>query len=135
MMAKPEKPDAPKKRRPSFPIYAVNRLGDPGLRACTRAARSFYGDLECYVHAYGEPQGFLTLENGTPLRTAAEIARQIPDGVKDIGKWLEELIQSGVISRNESGIICLPKLLDAYETRAVWLERKNRPGPPEGSNP
>jgi hypothetical protein len=135
MMAKPETSEAAKKRRPSFPIYAVNRFSDPGLRACSRAARSFYLDLECYVHAYGEPQGYLTLENGTPLKTADEIARQIPDSTKDIGKWLAELTQSGVIARDETGIICLPKLLDSYETRAAWLERKNRSNPPEGANP
>lgn len=134
-MPKPEQLDAPKKRRPSFPVYAVDRLSDPGLRACSRPARSFYSDLECYVHAYGEPQGFLTLPNGTPLLTADEIARHIPDRAKDIAKWLDELTKNGVIARSETGVISLPKLIDAYAERAEWLARKKRQSRDEGADP
>lgn len=127
-MTKSEQAEATKKRRPSFPVYAVARLSDPGLRACSRSARSFYADLECYAYAYGEPQGFLTLQNGTPLVTADEIARHLPDSAKDIGKWLDELTKNGVIACAENGVISLPKLIEAIAERAVWAAKAKAKG-------
>jgi len=135
MTAKPEPTEPSKKRRPSFPVYAVDRLSDPGLRACSRAARSFYADLECYTYAYGEPQGFLTLENGMPLVSAEQLAAQFPDSLKDIAKWLDELTKSGVIARAENGVISLPKLIEAIAERAVWAARKAKSAATEGKGP
>lgn len=118
---------APKAVRIWFPLYALERLNDPGLRACSRPARSFYSDLECYVYLHGEPKGFLTLPNGAPILMPTEIARQIPgDSVKDTTRWLDELRNNGVIARAESGVISLPLLQAIFEKQDAAAERKRK---------
>lgn len=119
MTNKPEK-----KRRPSFPIYAGERLNDSALRACSREARSFAYDLECFAHINGEPYGFLTLKNGRPLKTAEDLAQHFPDPPASIKRWLRDLIANGVLAEDEAGVLCCPHLIETNAEREAWAERQ-----------
>lgn len=131
MMAKIAEGEKPPKRTPRiwYRIYALERLYDPRLRACSRNAQSFYNDLEAYTYLHSEPRGFLTLPNGKPLRLPAEIAPHIPGPhtVKEISCWLEELVETAALARHpDNGIIELPLILEMFEKQAAEAERQRK---------
>jgi len=83
------------KKLPSMQFYPGDWLKDPGLRACSPAARGVWMDVLCLMFE-AEQRGVLRVKNGSKLRAISikKLSKSIA-GCKP--KLLQELIDNGVM--------------------------------------
>lgn len=89
-------------KRPAFQFYPGDWLRDANLRICSAGARALWIDLMAIMHQ-ADPYGHLVF-NGRALEVA-QLARMIGETPKDVTRWLKELEDNGVSSRNEHGVL------------------------------
>lgn len=102
---------------PSFQFYPGDWITNPGLRACSRAAKGLWIDLLCLM-ALSERRGVLVDGNGNPLRVV-EIARATGADVVDVPELIEELARMGVLKRNDGGAIYSGRMIREEARRAT----------------
>lgn len=95
---------------------------DPGLRACSYAARGLWMDLLC-IAAEADPKGFVLVAGRAC--DAKVIARMTGGLMDEVEALLTELEEHGVFSRNEAGAI--------YSRRMVADNARARGSTPEGA--
>lgn len=87
---------------PYFPFYPDDWLSDEKLRACTSAARGLWIDLLCLMHK-NDRRGHLEIV-GQPA-SHAQIARMTGRTPDEVASQLQELINAGVPSALDHGIL------------------------------
>jgi hypothetical protein len=95
-------------KRPAFQFYPSDWRTDPGLRLCSLPARGLWIEMLCLMHE-GEPYGHLTASS--VALDAAKLARLIGENSNNVKKWLKELDDGKVFSRNDSGVIYSRRML------------------------
>lgn len=96
------KPDAEPRKRPASQYYWGEWLNDPALQSCPLAARGMWHEMNCIMHSC-EPYGHL-YRNGKPM-TVAQIATLVRIGAGEAKRYLAELEDAGVFSRDANGAI------------------------------
>lgn len=91
-------------KSPGFWFFVGDWMKDPELRFCSLFARGLLVDLLCLMFE-AKTQGYLSKPNGEP-RSDLDIVNAISGGTCDEKmEALKELETSGVLSRNENGVL------------------------------
>lgn len=107
-------------KRPSFQFYPADWRKDAALQSCSLAARGLWIDVMCVMHEC-EPYGHLIV-NGNAMRPA-QVARLVGIGAQECVSLLNELEQSGVLSRTGEGAIFSRRMVKderLRNARAEW---------------
>lgn len=111
-------------KKPWMKWYPADWRQEPSLRMCSRAARSFWMDLLGLMHE-AEPYGHLLINGKVP--SEKQIAAVLGDSVRDVSRWLAELLDAGVYSQTETGVIFSRRMVRdeerASEGRA-WVGKR-----------
>src|SRR6185312_10359634 len=91
-------------------------MSDPGLRACSYAARGLWKDLLCIAGGNKAEYGFVSL-NGHKL-TDAQLARMTNGTEVEVVELLAELEVNGVFNRDRRGIIYCRRMVRAEKNRS-----------------
>ena len=91
-------------------------MSDPGLRACSYAARGLWKDLLCIAGSNKKEYGFVSL-NGRKL-TVAELARMTNGSEVEVFLLLQELELNGVFSVDRREIIYCRRMVRAEKNRS-----------------
>jgi hypothetical protein len=91
-------------------------MSDPGLRACSYAARGLWKDLLCIAGSNKAEYGFVSL-NGKKLEAPA-LAKMTNGTVEEVEPLLEELSRNGVFSRDRRGVIYCRRMIRAEKSRS-----------------
>jgi hypothetical protein len=101
---------------PYFPFYADDWLSDEKLRACSSASIGLWIDMLCLMHK-NDRRGYLQL-NGKPV-TAAQLARMTGRATDEVSQQLAELMDAGVPSATEDGILYSRRMVRDERVRQV----------------
>jgi hypothetical protein len=112
-------------KRPAFQFYPGDWLRDAHLRICSSGARGCWIDLIAVMHQ-AKPYGHLVF-NGKALDNA-QLARMIGETPKDVARWVKELEDNGVASRDENGILYSRRMV-----RDELLRNARATGGPKGA--
>ncbi len=89
-------------KRPASQFYWSDWLRDPGVRACSLAARGLWIDMLALMHE-GQPYGHLTV--GAAIVGAVQLARMVGETAPRVKLLLTELGAAGVYSVTDGGAI------------------------------
>ncbi|MFT4112398.1 hypothetical protein [Silvibacterium sp.] len=115
-------------KRPAFQFYGGDWLKDPGLRACSLAARGLWMDMIAIMSQVEEPYGHLVfvarkdgVEDGakdilTPILPSV-LARMVGASESDVCTSLAELESFGVFSRTPEGFIFSRRMVKDEKVR------------------
>lgn len=103
-------------KRPAFQFYPGDWLRDAHLRICSAGARALWIDMIAIMHQ-ADPYGHLVF-NGKAL-DVPQLARMIGETPKDVARWLKELEDNGVPSRNEDGVLYSRRMVRDEALREV----------------
>jgi uncharacterized phage protein (TIGR02220 family) len=103
--------------------FVAEYLTDQRVQLATPAARGVLLDIECLAYV-GESPGRLMLQGRA--MTAAEIARLRGYDVAEVEKAIAELLALGLLTRDESGVLCCPSLLAEASERERERTKKRR---------
>jgi len=92
-----------------FKFWVSNWLGDAQLRLCSSEARGLFIDCLCLMHD-AKRRGYLETSMGKPICDDM-LARLTGTFKGDVYRCKQELIDSGVVSMDESGIIYSRKMV------------------------
>jgi hypothetical protein len=112
-------------KRPAFQFYPGDWLRDAHLRICSSAARGCWIDMIAVMHQ-AKPYGHLVF-NGKALDNA-QLARMIGEPPKDVARWVKELEDNGVASRDENGVLYSRRMV-----RDELLRNARAGGGPKGA--
>jgi hypothetical protein len=90
-------------------------MSDPGLRACSYAARGLWKDLLCIAGSNKTEYGFVSL-NGKKLEPAA-LAKMTNGTEDEVEPLLAELKKNGVFSLDRRGVIYCRRMVRAEKSR------------------
>ncbi len=98
--------------RPWLKFFPADWRADPALRMCSLASRGLWMEMLCVMHE-ATPRGYLVV-NGKPMqeRQIASLAGCTLDEVTD---HLNELIDAGVCSTDEAGVIICRRMVRETE--------------------
>ena len=82
---------------PWIKFYPTDWRADPGIRACSLAARGLWIEMIAIMHE-GDPYGYL-------VYTPDQLARIVGEGTNEVEELLQWLEEAGVFSRDEQGFI------------------------------
>jgi hypothetical protein len=103
-------------RRPSFPTYVSDWLGNSAVRLLSPELRGILADLKCLAHD-GEPYGTLTHASGREL-TPEEIARITSTELDLIRGGIRALLEARLLGRSRgSGKLFVPDMVHREEVR------------------
>lgn len=129
----------PKEKLPWTKFEPRAWLAEPGLRMCSLAARGLWMDLLCLMWD-ADRRGYLQLNGHSPTPDA--IARLTGASPAEVSRLLQELEDSGVLSRDTSEVIYSRRMVREERERNSTRERVSRhrtgkPGrtPKEGAAP
>lgn len=108
-------------KRPSFQFYPGDWQHDAALRSCSVAARGLWIEIMCIMHQ-ADPYGYMVL-NGKQI-DSAQLGRMTGATAREIDRWIAELEDSGVCSRDETGLFSRRMVRDE-EIRAARAEGGN----------
>ena len=106
------------RQAPAFQFYPADWRKDPGLRACSMAARGLWIELMCIAHESDE-YGVLAL-NGRAM-SPEQIARLVGESIKATVTLLKELEEAGVFSRDDKGAIYSRRMRADEQTRVARI--------------
>lgn len=89
-------------KRPAFQFYPADWRKDAALQSCSVAAQGLWINALCIAHEC-DPYGHLTV-NGKPMN-AAQIGRLVGITAKECERLMAELLDAGVSSVGEAGVI------------------------------
>ena len=107
------------RQAPAFQFYPADWRKDPGLRACSMAARGLWIELMCIAHESDE-YGVLAL-NGRAM-SPEQIARLVGESIKATVTLLKELEEAGVFSRDDKGAIYSRRMRADEQTRVARIK-------------
>lgn len=110
---------------PWFKWYPDAWLSDEKLRACCPAARGLWIDLLSLMHK-NDRRGYLQLA-GKPV-TVQQLARMTGCEPDDVSLLLAELLNSGVASATDDGIVYSRRMVDEEQKREKCSEAGKRGG-------
>lgn len=113
---------------PYFPFYTGDWMKDPNLRSVSFSARGLWTDMLCLMHE-GDRRGYLTL-NGSPL-SLQSLARMTGGSTEEVSQILTELINSGVCSCNDHGLIYSRRMVRDEKVRQARAEGGKKGGNPK----
>ena len=103
-------------RRPSFPQYVADWLGNSAVRLLSPEVRGVLADLKCVAHD-GEPYGTLTKPSGREL-TEAEIASVTSTELELISRAISTLLDARLLGRLKgSGKLAVLDMVHREEVR------------------
>lgn len=115
------------RRQPWMKWYPADWRADPGLRMCSFAARGLWADVLALMHE-GEPYGHLVINGRAP--TSRQLAVMLGGTAKEIDALIAELMDAGVPSRTDDGVIYSRRMVRDKAKQAA--DRANGKG---GGNP
>lgn len=101
-------------KRPSFQFYPGDYLRDAGLRSCSVGARGLWMDMICHMHD-GNPYGHLKV--GDKVILPSTLSRMVGATLRDVEKWLKELLESDVYSLTEEGCVYSRRMIKDEKIR------------------
>lgn len=113
-------------KKPAFQFYVGDWMKDPALRACSLAARGLWIDMLCLMFE-APRRGYLQQANGQPT-TQPQIARMTGCGSEEAAHLLQELEDSGVLSRTEHGTYFSRRMVRDESRREKCAEAGRRGG-------
>jgi len=120
-------------KSPGFWFFTGDWLKDPELRFCSIFARGLLVDLLCYMFEAKE-QGCLVWPNGEP-RTNEQIANAVSGGdLQEKIDAIEELVQKGVLSRDQKGVLYSRRLVRLKEISESRKESGSKGGSKRQAN-
>jgi hypothetical protein len=112
-----------RKKLPWFPFFPGDWLKDPELRRCSQAVRGFFIDLLCLMFE-SECRGVLAM-GGVPW-SDSEVAEAVSGDPSANLMHLQELLEKGVLHRDEAGAIFSRRLVRDEKNRSQHRQRQNR---------
>lgn len=113
-------------KKPSFQFYPGDWMKDPALRSCSHAARGLWIDMLCLM--FESPRrGYLQQANGQPT-TTSQVARMTGCDSAEAAHLLQELEDSGVLSRTEHGVYFSRRMVRDESKREKCAEAGKRGG-------
>jgi hypothetical protein len=109
-------------KRPAFLFYTGDWMKDPELRAVSSGARGLWIDMLCLMFESAR-KGYLQLNSGK-IVNAENLARMTGNSTDDTSRWLQELEDSGVFSRNQQGVIYCRRMLSDEAKHAKDRDRQ-----------
>ena len=113
------------KKLPWFAWYADDWLSDEKLRTCSPGARGLWVDMLSLMHK-NDRRGYLQI-NGKPA-TPQQLARMTGCSVEEVSRLLAELVDAGVPSVTEDGILYSRKMVRDESKRQKCSEAGRRGG-------
>jgi hypothetical protein len=114
-------------KRPAFQFYPADWRKDPALRACSIEARGFWIDLLCIMHE-SENCGFLEINSKKISEKAlASMCGITPTKCR---KYLTELEENGVFSKDDRGVIFSRRMVRDKELSEIRREAGKQGGNP-----
>ncbi len=89
-------------KRPAFQFYPKDWRDEQSLRLCSMAARGLWIDLMCLMHS-SDRYGHLELA-GKPM-SVDQVSRLLGEQARDVKRWMAELIDNGVCSVTDDGVM------------------------------
>jgi hypothetical protein len=108
---------------PYIQFYPGDWIKDPGLRACSMAARGLWFDILCYMHQ-ATKYGYFLVGDSAP--TDEEGSRIVGCSVSEYTLCLAELEKFSVFSRTKNGVIFCRRMIRDDAQRKDWITRQNR---------
>lgn len=100
--------------RPSMQFYPGDWQRDAALRSCSVGARGLWIEMICVMHQ-AEPYGYLVV-NGKPIAPDT-LARMVGCTPAECRKWLAELEEMGVLSRDGDAIFSRRMVKDEHNRK------------------
>jgi hypothetical protein len=113
-------------KKPAFQFYVGDWMKDPALRACSLAARGLWIDMLCLMFE-APRRGYLQQANGQPT-TQPQIARMTGCSSEEAAHLLQELEDSGVLSRTEHGVYFSRRMVRDESRREKCAEAGRKGG-------
>lgn len=104
-------------KSPAFQFYAGDWLRCAELRMCSSGARGLWIDMIAFMHQ-ASPYGHLMFA-GKPVGDL-QLAKMVGEAPRDVARWLAELADVGVYSRNEAGVIYSRRMVRDDARRLTW---------------
>ena len=111
---------------PAIMFYPGDWMKDPALRATSLFARGLWIDLLCFMHE-SPKRGFLLLKTGQPMGVK-HIARMTGVTLKEATTLTQELVENGVCSIDDAGVIYSRRMIRDEEERASKRRAGQRGG-------
>ncbi len=111
---------------PYFPFYPDDWLSDERLRLCSLAARGLWMDILSVMHKC-DRRGFLHQANGKPF-SKDHVARITGITAEMAGDLLQELIDAGVASVDERGVVFSKRMVHDEHLRQVRSQAGSKGG-------
>jgi hypothetical protein len=102
---------------PFIPFFVDDWLADERLRLCSLEARGLWTDMLCLMHKC-DRRGYLQQASGKPF-SKEQLARIAGCSAENVSRLLQELIDSGVPSVNEHGVIYSRRMVRDEHIRQV----------------
>jgi hypothetical protein len=102
-------------RLPAIQFYVGDWKKDPGIRACSLAARGLWFEMLCIAFE-ARRRGYLEHANGEPIADE-DLARMVGADRKEVVRLLAELDRRQVFSRTDDGIIYSRRMRRDEEVR------------------
>ncbi len=119
-----------------FKFYPSDWLGDLELRSVSLEARGLYIDMICFMHN-ADPYGYFVVTHESPTECLA--SRLLGVHMLTFRKCLKELLESGVLKRDEKGRVFSKRMRSDREKLEIAREHGRRGGNPsllrQGVNP
>lgn len=99
-----------------MPWYPDDVRCDPAVRACSMAAQGFWMHLLGYMWKHSPRRGYLLLADGSKP-TEADLARIFAAELRQICRWIAEILQQKCASQNADGVLYCRRMVRDEEAR------------------
>jgi hypothetical protein len=114
-------------KNPSTRWFFNDWANEPGLRLCSVSARGLWMDMLC-IAAASDRQGYVEID-GKPC-SVNDLARYSNAPPANIRRWLKELENHGVFSRDDDGVIFNRRMVREAES-VIHKGRARKPSDPQ----
>ncbi len=105
---------------PFLKFFPDEYLSDEKLRLCSSAARGLWTDIICLMHK-SVRRGYLQQSSGKPY-SLEQIARINGHPTDEVSQWLQELIDAGAFSANDTMVLFSRRMVKEH---GIYLARKS----------
>ena len=116
------------KRLPFLRFFPADWRADPALRAASIAARGFWIECLALMHE-ATPYGHLVIGHRAP--TVDELARQMAMTPTEVKRLTGELLERGIASQTDEGVLYSRRLVRDAERRAQAVADGHKGGNPD----
>ena len=126
-MAETKIPKNSRTRPPSFPFYPADWKSDNELQSCSLPAKGLLIELMCLMHQ-SKRYGYLLVNGSIP--TDQTVARLLSEHPRTVLKLISELIQAGVLKRENDGTLFCKRMVKDEALRILRREVGKKGGNP-----